>query len=279
MPGAAVLVARAAQRAGAGLVTVGVLADELRTILPIAAPEAILLDLTRAFADAGAEPPARVSEHSELAERSPLPELSTREDHARVIGPGLGRTQRTLALVRALVRDGFRGPIVLDADALNVVAGDLEMLRDRSGALVTTPHPGEASRLLGRQVPRDEAGRIAAAREISRRTRGICCLKGHRTVVADGERVYVNTTGNSGMATAGAGDVLAGIMSAYLAACATGIDARWKPFDAAAAAVHVHGLAGDLAAERLGRRALVASDLIEHLPAAQRSFRESRELH
>ena len=264
MPGAAVLVARAAQRAGAGLVTVACLAAELRTILPIAAPEAILLDLTHAFADA--------------SDASP-PDLASRDDHARVVGPGLGRTPRTLALVSALLRDGFRGPTVLDADALNVLAGKLELLRDHRGPLVCTPHPGEASRLLGRQVPRDEPGRIAAAREISRRMRAICCLKGHRTVVADGERVYVNTTGNSGMATAGAGDVLAGILSAYLAACATGIDARWTPFAAAVAAGHVHGLAGDVAAELLGRRGLIASDLVEHLPAAQLRFRESRELN
>jgi NAD(P)H-hydrate epimerase len=264
MPGAAVLVARAAQRAGAGLVTVACLAEELRIILPTAAPEAILLDWTHAFADARA---------------ASMPELRSREDHARVVGPGLGRTARTLAIVSALLADGFRGPTVLDADALNVVAGDLEIVRGHAGPLVSTPHPGEAARLLGRPIPRDEAGRIAAAREISRRTRGVCCLKGHRTVVADGEQVYVNTTGNPGMATAGAGDVLAGILSAYLAACATGIDARWKVFDAAAAAVHVHGLAGDLAAERFSRRGVIASDLIDFLPAAQLRFREPHGLH
>ena len=98
--------------------------------------------------------------------------------------------------------------------------------------MVLTPHPGEAARLLGREVPRDAAGREDAAREISRRARAICCLKGHRTVVVDGDRVYVNETGNPGMATAGAGDVLAGILGAYLAACETRIDPSFTPFDA-----------------------------------------------
>jgi NAD(P)H-hydrate epimerase len=104
-------------------------------------------------------------------------------------------------------------------------------------------------------------------------------LKGHGTVVTDGERVYVNTTGNPGMATAGAGDVLSGIMVAYLALCATRNEPTRTAFDAAVAAVHVHGLAGDIAAERLGRRGLIASDLIEHLPLAEVRFQSSRELH
>ena len=135
--------------------------------------------------------------------------------------------------------------------------------------MVVTPHPGEAERLLGRKIPGDDAGRATAAKEISRRSRAICCLKGHRTVVAEGERVYVNETGNPGMATAGAGDVLAGILGAYLAPCAHGNAPSWTPFDAAASAVHVHGLAGDLAAAEVGRRGLVASDLIRFLPSAQ----------
>jgi NAD(P)H-hydrate epimerase len=146
---------------------------------------------------------------------------------------------------------------------------------------VLTPHPGEAARLLGREIPSDADGRIEAALEISRRSGGIACLKGHATVVADadGERVHVNTTGNPGMATAGAGDVLSGILVAYLAASVSRGDARWTAFDAAVAAVHVHGLSGDIAAERLGRRGLIASDLVEHLPLAQVRFRGARELH
>jgi NAD(P)H-hydrate epimerase len=264
MPGAAVLVVRAAQRAGAGLVTLGCLAESLLTIVPSAAPEAILLDLS------GASPKNEFPAQAEITRR---------DDDARVFGPGLGRARTTELLVHGAVARDFRGPLVLDADALNVLAGELELIRAHAGVRVLTPHPGEAARLLGRDIPRDAAGRRDAAREISRRSGAIACLKGAGTVVAQDQRVYVNTTGNPGMATAGAGDVLAGILGAYLAQCAVRNDPTWTAFDAAAAAVHVHGLAGDLAAESLGRRALIASDLIRHLPAAQERFRVSRGLH
>jgi NAD(P)H-hydrate epimerase len=243
MPGAAVLAARSAQRAGAGLVTVACLDADLRTIVPVAAPEAVLLD--------------------------PSGGLDGRADHVRVVGPGLGATPRTRELVLSLLADGFEGGWVLDADALNVIAGEIEVLAARRGPMVIAPHPGEAERLLGRRIPSDDAGRTATAQELSRRSRAVCCLKGHRTVVAEGERVYLNETGNPGMATAGAGDVLAGILAAYLAPCVLGDDSSWTPFDAAASAVHVHGLAGDLAAAEVGRRGLVASDLIRFLPSAQ----------
>lgn len=247
MPGAAVLAARAAQRAGAGLVAVACLDESLKRIVPCAAPEAVLVDATR----------------------DPLAALRGRTDDARIVGPGLGASERTRALCRGLFADAVEGGWVVDADALNVLDGDVEILKTRRGPMILTPHPGEASRLLRRSVPRDEAGRTAAAREISRRAGAVCCLKGHRTVVVEGERVYVNETGNPGMASAGAGDVLAGILGAYLAACRTRPDPEWTPFAAACSAVHVHGLAGDLAAAEVGRRGLIASDLVRFLPAAQ----------
>lgn len=259
-PGAAILVARAAQRAGAGLVTLAAFEPELRRVAAAAAPEAIHLDLSA----------AREGGPAELAAA-----LAGRDDHARVAGPGLGRGARTLALVRALVAGQFAGATVLDADALNVLGAEPEALSGAAGPLVLTPHPGEAARLLGRErLPADDAGRIECALELARRARAVCCLKGHRTVVAGGGRAFVNETGNPGMASAGAGDVLAGILGAYLArrAAAGAEAAEWSVFDAAAAAVHVHGLAGDLAAAELGEAATIASDLIERLPAAQRAF-------
>src|SRR5262249_16018792 len=127
--------------------------------------------------------------------------------------------------------------------------------------------------LLGRTVPRDADGRVAAARELAERAGAIVCLKGHGTVVAEPSgRARVNSTGNPGMATAGAGDVLAGILVADLARVRRASDAGWSALDAARAAAHVHGLAGDLAAERTGERALIASDLVDELAAAQRRF-------
>jgi NAD(P)H-hydrate epimerase len=248
MPGAAVLVARAAQRAGAGLVGVGWTAPTLRSILPVAAPEAILVDL------------------SDVKQRAA--KLRESEWNALAIGPGLGTDESARRLVHDVLRS-IDAPCVVDADALTCLADDLARPTTRAGALVLTPHPGEASRLLGREIPRDEAGRIESAREISQRSGAIACLKGHRTVVVERERVYVNDTGNPGMATAGAGDVLTGIVAAYLASHAVQAGARWTAFDAVASAVRMHGLAGDLASQCFGERGLVASDLVDFLPAAQ----------
>jgi len=249
MPGAAILVARAAARAGAGLVSVACLDEELLAVLPGATPESVLVDWTRG-----------VSLSAALAERA---------DDARVAGPGMGASERTHEVVTELAHaDGV--PLVLDADALNVLAGELESLETRKGTLVLTPHPGEAARLLGRAVPRDSEGRAACAREIARRSGGLCVLKGAGSMVSDGNETWVNPSGNPGMATGGAGDVLTGILGAYLAACAVN-PAAWTPFEATCRAVFVHGRAGDLAAETLGRRAVIASDLIEYLAAAQRT--------
>jgi len=246
MPGAAILAARAAQRAGAGLVAVIVTDDLVRQVLPVAAPEAVLFDV-REFAGAG--------------------------DmwHAGLVGPGLGTNERASALCGRMLVE-FSAPLVVDADALTILAREPERARARRrGVTVLTPHAGEAARLLGREIPRDDEGRITAAREIAYKTRAICCLKGARTVVAEGERVYVNTTGNNGLATAGSGDVLAGIATAYLALVTTLENPQFTAFDAAARAVFVHGRCGDIVRAALGARALVASDLITALSEAQKT--------
>lgn len=264
MPGAAVLVARAAQRAGAGLVTLATDSNVLQHVVPVAAPEAV-------FA-----PFAGEREFRELLRaRSPS---ARAPDHARVAGPGLGAGAAVRRNLEILLAASDSTPLLLDADALNALGGNLARLRRVRAPLVLTPHPGEAARLLGRTVGDDDRARLAVAREISARSGALCCLKGRATVVAFEERVYVNPTGNPGMATAGAGDVLAGILGAYLAACRTGIDPTWTPWDAACAAVHVHGLAGDLARDRLGARGLVASDLVQFLPAAQERLRATTQL-
>ncbi|MCP3918352.1 MAG: NAD(P)H-hydrate dehydratase [bacterium] len=260
MPGAAALVTRAAQRAGAGLVTLAVFSREVVAAVAPSSPETVFLDLSRT--------------KDLFASRLPR-EIVGHPHAARVVGPGLGKSGQTRELVRCLVTSVFEGPLVLDADALNVLAGALEAASECRGPLILTPHPGEAARLAEEPVPADDDGRLACARGIAERSRSICVLKGRHTVVTDGERDYVNTTGNPGMATAGSGDVLAGILGAYLTLARP--DSDWTPFDAVCAAVHVHGLAGDIAAERNGVRGAIASDQIAALPEAQVRHRAEAE--
>lgn len=244
MPGAAILSSRAAQRAGAGLVRLWCRDAELVSIVAPCAPEAVFVR--------GIASTFEASDH-----------------HAALVGPGLGLD----AIARSIVRTACEhdAPLVLDADALTLLSREPELVATRSAPLVLTPHPGEAARLIGHAVSDEDLGRVEVAREIARRFRAIVCLKGRGTVVTDGQRTFVNDTGNPGMATAGAGDVLAGITVAYLAQTVSLASSSWTAFDAAARAVWVHGRAGDLVANELGTRGLVASDLVEFLPRAQRT--------
>lgn len=263
MPGAALLCAQAAQRAGAGLVRVACDSDEVRRALAVVAPEAVQLD-TRSW------------KNTEWKRR--LAALPAGEHHAALAGPGLGRSARARAMVLAALSSEASPAWVLDADALNMLAGELERIRRSRADCVLTPHHGEAQRLLGRSIATDLASRKAAARELAERSGAVVLLKGAPTLIcAAGESVHVNSGGNPGMATAGSGDVLAGVLTAYLAARHSGLDARWTALDAARAAARVHALAGDLACAQRGVRGLIARDLIEFLPAAQRAL-DPREL-
>lgn len=228
MLGAAVLTATSALRGGAGLVQVA-LPPSLQPLLPLAVPCATTLP------------------------RRPR-QLRTAAGHAGavVVGPGLGATAATRSLVRLLLR-ASKGPVVLDADALNVLAPLRSPLRAPAG-LVLTPHPGEAARLLGIDTAAVQADRPGALRELCARSGACVVLKGARTLVGDGVHCFTNTTGNPGMATGGSGDVLAGLLGALLAQ-------GMPPFPAACLAVHVHGAAGDLVAHRLSEPGLLASDL------------------
>jgi NAD(P)H-hydrate epimerase len=179
---------------------------------------------------------------------------------AVAVGPGLGHTDETAEVVRGLVT-GVSLPLLLDADALNVLGPHPAVLRQRAGPTVLTPHPGEFARLTDQATAGVQADRVAQADAFTREFGVVLVLKGAGTVVADGARVYVNTTGNPGMATGGAGDVLSGLLAALLAQ-------RMEPFAAAVLAVYLHGLAGDLARTALGGPALIATDLLAHLPAA-----------
>ncbi len=182
---------------------------------------------------------------------------------AVVIGPGLGVGAAALAFVTQVLATGV--PAVLDADALNVLADSPALLASAAGPIVITPHPGEASRLLGIPVSEVEADRLAAARALAADTRAVVVLKGARTITCDGtlgdEHCAINPTGGPALATAGSGDVLAGAIGALLAqGC--------SPADAARAAVYLHGLAGEQLAAIYGSRGVISSDLPEAISRA-----------
>jgi len=242
--GAAVLCGRAALRGGAGLVTVACPEEALSTIaagLPEIMTEA-------ASARVGSE------WHERLEKRD-----------AVVVGPGLGTSAATVQLVRWLVAS-VAAPLVLDADGLNAIAGDIGILRDAAGARALTPHPGEMSRLTGLSTAEVQARRIEHACALARDTGAVVVLKGSGTVVAapDG-RWSINASGGPLLGVGGTGDVLAGLTGSLLV---QGLE----PYDAARLAVFLHGRAGDRLAQRLGDAGLLASELADELPAARREL-------
>ncbi len=248
MTGAPVLAATAALRSGAGLSTVG---------CPRATQPVIASLTTCAMSLALPDTPGGALSHTALA---PALRFSSR-CRAVVLGPGLGADPDTGEFVRSFVTS-VESDTVLDADALNHLPGHADELRYDPGAFVLTPHPGEASRLLGEDARSPApADRRKAVEDLAVLTGQVIVLKGHRTLVCDGTRLYENTTGNPGMATGGTGDVLSGVIGALLA---QGL----PPWDAAVLGVHVHGLAGDLAVRSVGEVSLLATDLLDALPAA-----------
>ncbi len=185
------------------------------------------------------------------------------------IGPGISREPQTSALVRSLIAK-LQLPIVLDADGLNAFEGRTDELNGKGRTLVITPHPGEMARLSGLTIADVQNDRLGVARRFAREHELIVVLKGHRTLVVqpDGE-AWVNTTGNPGMATGGTGDILTGMVAGMIA------QHPKDAFHAVLVAVHLHGLAGDVAHEKLGEHSLVATDLLRGLPEA---FRRTREM-
>jgi NAD(P)H-hydrate epimerase len=249
MAGAAVLAARGALRSGAGLVRVSI-ERELWPIVQIGEPCATCVD------------------------RAAFDEAEINRYDAVAIGPGLGTGGRAAdALARVLER--YKGKLVLDADALNLLPTTVANVRS-SPKRILTPHPGEAARLLGVDTKTILADRRAAASALATRFGAVAVLKGHATLVAipahhHGDEsaseiaIRENTTGNPGMGTAGSGDVLTGVIAAF---AGRGLSAA----QAAQAGVFVHGLAGDMAAQRVGEYGLTASDIAAALPLALKSI-------
>ena len=193
---------------------------------------------------------------------------------AAAAGPGLGEREDSVRAVRKIITD-FDGPVVLDADALNIIAhNDLfDMIKARNeGKTVITPHPGEAGRLLGYKVGGSEEERREAALALYEKTGAITILKGQATVVAtDSQKTYTHITGNPGMATAGSGEVLTGIIAGLMGQkkpCGERISAR----EAALCGVFIHAAAGDLAAEEIGEYGLIAGDIAYYTAMALKNI-------
>jgi NAD(P)H-hydrate epimerase len=181
-------------------------------------------------------------------------------------GPGLGRSVGLSRLVRQLYTTA-KQPLIIDADGLNALATEEESLAGAAGPRILTPHPGEFAR-LAKWSPGDAPSRkeqIARAKQLAQEHNVVIVLKGHRSLITDGTHAVENTTGNPGMATGGTGDVLTGIITALVC---QGL----SPLDAAILGAHVHGLAGDRAAKKLGQVSLIASDLLTYLPKAFRQL-------
>jgi len=196
-----------------------------------------------------------------------LPKLLESSD-ALVVGPGIGLSPQTRHVLPSIVEMAAhsRKPILVDADAIRVLADRKDFLRDANA--IITPHAGEFKAISGENVPNGLRERVNMCKNFARKHSCIVLLKGHNTVVSDGRRVKVNQSGNPGMAVGGMGDVLSGIIGAFLA---QGSD----PFFSAVGGAYVHGLAGDLVRKRTGFH-MLASDLIEALPNVLRKFdRES----
>jgi NAD(P)H-hydrate epimerase len=246
-PGAACLAARAALAAGAGLVTVATVPS---------GQSVVVAHVAEAMTEALAETDEGTIAESALARALEL----VAERDVLALGPGLTTQESTRRFVRELVAR-VRCPVIVDADGLNNLAPWPDELDGRQRPLIVTPHPGEMARLIGTSSRDVLEHRVEVAREFATAHHVWLVLKGHRTLIATPEgQVYINPTGNAGLATAGAGDVLTGILAGCLAQ-----DRGREPTEAVLAAVYLHGLAGDVAARRVGARAMLASDVTAHL--------------
>ena len=238
--GAAALAAMGALRSGAGLVYLGV-PESIYAIEAAKLLEPVVIPLP--------DEPGKLSKNAVADVQELLPRMD-----AVLVGPGLGQSEGTLAGVQEVLHN-FEGPVVLDADGINVLCGHKDILRGRTFPTILTPHDGEFLRIGGKI----NADRIGAAAALAKDLGCIVLLKGHETVITDGSEYCVNHTGNPGMAVGGSGDILAGIIVSFLG---QGID----PMKAAACAAWLHGASGDRCAQRLGQYGMLPSDMLEELP-------------
>jgi NAD(P)H-hydrate epimerase len=249
MAGAAGLCGASALRSGAGLVRVATSAEVQPVVAgfepcymtyPLPCDEDGLIDLGRS---------------------RPILERLIPTASLVAVGPGLGQSDGVRGLIRFLISETDR-PLVIDADGLNALAAQRELLEGLGRPVILTPHPGEFARLSGKDVAEVQSDRVSHAAALAAVSEPlIVVLKGAGTVVTDGHRCYVNATGNPGMATGGTGDVLTGVIAALLAQ-------HLPAFEAAQLGVFIHGLAGDIARDHHGEVGMIAGDMVDALPDA-----------
>lgn len=248
LTGAAALAGNAALRAGAGMVTVAV-PSVLHDIMEVKLTEVMTRPLPCS------------AEGTLIPEAAPLILELAAEADAVVLGPGLSTRGGVAQVIRAVV-PRCSAPLVLDADALNIVAEDMTCVKERTGPTVLTPHPGEMARLMSSTVRAVQADRVDAVRRVAASSGATVLLKGAYTLVAEPEgKLWINPTGNPGMATAGSGDVLSGLVAALLAQGLNEAAGAWL-------GAYLHGLAGDLAFAERGEWGLTAGDILDSLATA-----------
>ncbi len=263
MSGAAVLTARASLRVGVGLVTVGcpesiypIIAAQMNELMTLPLPESETGSIS-------------FSAFSKIREF-----VSRRKVSVLAIGPGLTTHPETSKLVVKLL--SLEIPIVLDADGINALRKQITDyrlqiadLKEAKAKIIITPHPGEFARLINLDKEKIQKNRVGYAKSFAGENKVVCVLKGYRTVISNGEEVFINPTGNSGMATAGSGDVLTGMIAGLIPQIRNPkSEIRNILFDAAKAGVYLHGIAGDLAAREKTEMGLIAGDIIEKIPEA-----------
>lgn len=238
--GAAALAAMGALRSGAGLVYLGV-PESMYPILAVKVTEPVVFPLKDECGMLAAEAVEKIGQM--------LPKMD-----AVLIGPGLGQSEGTYRVLKYIL-ENFQGPVVLDADGINVMQQHIDILRGRKHTTIVTPHEGEFVRLGGVLTGDRLSDAVSLAEDLGL----ITLLKGHETVITDGKRCYLNTTGNPGMAVGGSGDVLAGVIVGLLG---QGI----PPMEATACAAWLHGAAGDICARKIGQYGMLPTDMLEELP-------------
>lgn len=238
--GAAALAAMGALRCGAGLVFLGV-PESIYAIEAVKLTEPVVFPL-----------PDSDGKYSTGAVEEVMKRLSRID--AVLIGPGLGQSEGTLAVLRTVL-ENFQGPVAVDADGINLLSRHKDLVRGRTSPTILTPHDGEFTR-LGGVIGQDRA---AAAAALAKELGAIVLLKGHETVITDGEVCWRNRTGNPGMAVGGSGDVLAGMIVSLLGQ-------KLPPLEAAACGAWLHGAAGDICEKEIGQYGMLPSDLLQVLP-------------